>query len=182
MRAIIKPDALPFGYRPNHDQRRAIKRDVERKVGRKLTKEEFERILLQQRLKFGDIRNEDIRTVMSDSTKHYDNADVFPDGTEVMLNTKAISERKQSDLSKVFIEWVAENGEKVFHLLREDNETGLVCLEEDERYYTRKSDGAVERADRWLFDLFSDLLVRNDAGEWVEPWSIEESHGEYVGL
>jgi len=41
-------------------------------------------------------------------------------------------------------------------------------------------DGEKVRIPRWEFDLFADLLVKNETGEFVSPWDIPDSTGDFV--
>lgn len=165
-------------YNPNRQQRRKMLRDLNHKAKRPLTKEEFEQFLMVQRLRHGDVRDEDIRKMASGGVAHYDNPDKFPNGIEVKLNYAEISQRKREDFREEYWQWVEEHKDDVFHLDREGDANSLVCLAEDERY--REIDGEKVRIPRWKFDLFADLLVKNDEGEFVSPWNIPDSTGDFV--
>ena len=41
-------------------------------------------------------------------------------------------------------------------------------------------DGEEVRIPRWEFDLFADLLVKNEEGEFVSPWDIPDSTEDFV--
>ena len=75
--------ATPRSYNPNRQQRRKMLRDLNRKAKRPLTKEEFEQFLMVQRLRHGDVRDEDIRKMAAGGVAHYDNPDKFPNGIEI---------------------------------------------------------------------------------------------------
>lgn len=165
-------------FNPNRSQRRKMRQDLNRKAKRPLTKDEFEQFLMVQRLRHGDIRDDDIRKMASNGIAHYDNPDKFPNGIEVKLNYDEISQRKHEHFREEYWEWVGENKDKIFHLYREDNPNSLVCLEEDERY--REIDGETVRIPRWEFDLFADLLVKNEDGEFVSPWNIPDGTEGFV--
>lgn len=178
MKVIIPENNGSGQYRPNHAQRRKMLRDLNRKAKRPLTKEEFEQFLMVQRLRHGDVRDEDIRKMAAGGVAHYDNPDKFPNGIEVKLNYAEISQRNREDFREEYWQWVEEYKDDVFHLDREENASSLVCLAEDERY--REMDGEKVRIPRWEFDLFADLLVKNDEGEFVSPWDIPESTEDFV--
>lgn len=180
MKVIIpenKQDAAP-SYNPNYAQRRKMRQELNRKAKRPITREEFEQFLMVQRLRHGDVRDEDIRKMASKGVAHYDNSDKFPNGIEVKLNYAEISQRKREDFREEYWQWVEEHKDDVFHLDREENASSLVCLAEDERY--REMDGEKVRIPKWEFDLFADLLVKNDEGEFVSPWDIPDSTEDFV--
>ena len=180
MKAIIKTEdkSSSTSYNPNRQQRRKMLQGLNRKAKRPLTKEEFEQFLMVQRLRHGDVRDEDIRKMASGGVAHYDNPEKFPNGIEVKLNYAEISQRKREDFREEYWQWVEEHKDDVFHLDREENASSLVCLAEDERY--REMDGEKVRIPRWEFDLFADLLVKNDEGEFVSPWDIPDSTEDFV--
>lgn len=180
MKAIIKTEdkSSSTSYNPNRQQRRKMLQGLNRKAKRPLTKEEFEQFLMVQRLRHGDVRDEDIRKMASGGVAHYDNPDKFPNGIEVKLNYAEISQRKREDFREEYWQWVEEHKDDVFHLDREENASSLVCLAEDERY--REMDGEKVRVPRWEFDLFADLLVKNEEGEFVSPWDIPDSTEDFV--
>ena len=94
--------ATPRSYNPNRQQRRKMLRDLNRKAKRPLTKDEFEQFLMVQRLRHGDVRDEDIRKMASGGVAHYDNPDKFPNGIEVKLNYAEISQRKREDFREEY--------------------------------------------------------------------------------
>lgn len=180
MKAIIQTENKSNGvnYNPNRQQRRKMRQDLNRKAKRPLTKDEFEQFLMVQRLRHGDVRDEDIRKMAAGGVAHYDNSDKFPNGIEVKLNYAEISQRNREDFREEYWQWVEEHKDDVFHLDREESASSLVCLAEDERYH--EVDGEKVRIPRWLFDLFADLLVKNDEGEFVSPWDIPDSTEDFV--
>ena len=177
MKAIL-PENKNTGFNPNRKQRRNMLQTLNRKAKRPLTKDEFEQFLMVQRLRHGDVRDEDIRKMAAGGVAHYDNPDKFPNGIEVKLNYAEISQRKREDFREEYWQWVEEHKDDVFHLDREENASSLVCLAEDERY--REMDGERVRIPRWEFDLFADLLVKNEEGKFVSPWDIPDSTEDFV--
>ena len=180
MKAIIpenKQDAVP-SYNPNYAQRRKMRQELNRTAKRSITRDEFEQFLMVQRLRHGDVRDEDIRKMAAGGVAHYDNPDKFPNGIEVKLNYAEIWQRKREDFREEYWQWVEEHKDDVFHLDREENASSLVCLAEDERY--REMDGERVRIPRWEFDLFADLLVKNEEEEFVSPWDIPDSTEDFV--
>ncbi len=177
MKAIL-PENTNTEYNPNRKQKRKMLQSLNRKAKRPITKNEFEQFLMIQRLRHGDVRDNDIRQMAMNNVAHYDNPDKFPNGIEVKLNYAEISQRKREDFREEYWQWVEEHKDDVFHLDREENASSLVCLAEDERY--REMDGERVRIPRWEFDLFADLLVKNEAGEFVSPWDIPDSTGDFV--
>ena len=111
MKVIIKTEdkSGSTSYNPNYAQRRKMLRDLNRKAKRPLTKEEFEQFLMVQRLRHGDVRDEDIRKMAAGGVAHYDNSDKFPNGIEVKLNYAEISQRKREDFREEYWQWVEEH-------------------------------------------------------------------------
>lgn len=181
MKVIIpQGDTVPR-FTPGRKFKRDLAKRLSKSSNQKVTKADVENYILLQRLKSGNVTDAEIKEMAGDNVNHYDNVDVFPDGTEVKLNYDAIMSRK-ADLTEKFIEWIEENKDKSFHLLREDSKAGLVSLLEDQRFYEDEKTKEVRQEPRWFFDLFSDLLVSNGDGEFVDPWIIEGASGDFVNL
>lgn len=126
------------------------------------TKEQFEAALLLARLNAGG--DFDLEKLAATSKfLHMDNIELVPDGTVVKLNYDNIYSRPQDELTDKFKTWVEANKDKEFHITREDAKDSLVCLEED--------DSEV----RWLFDLYSDILVKQ-GDAWVPPYELEKAN------
>ena len=144
---------------------RAQRRAYNKKHKTAYTKEQFEAALLLARLNAGG--EFDLEKLAATSKYlHMDNIELVPDGTEVKLNYDAIKSRPQGDLTDKFKEWVEVHKDQIFHITREGSKDSLVCLQED--------DSEV----RWLFDLYSDILVKN-ADQWVPPYELDTSLKEY---
>lgn len=135
----------------------------------RFNREQIEQIMMMYRLKTGQIDEQDIRTMAKNRVAHLDNDEKFPNGTEVKMNVKEITSRPKTDFADDYWKFVNENADTVFHLDREENDANLVCLAEDERY---NAEG--ERIPRWFFDMYTDLLVKNADGEFVDPFSIDD--------
>lgn len=179
MKVIIpKQEAGQENYNPNYETRRRMMKAVNRGKSKKLTMADIESYFMVQRLRHGLVTEKDIEKMGSYGIQHFDNENRFPNGTEVKLNYNNIKNRPEGDLTEEFLAWVEENKDAEFHLAREKNKNSLVCLEEDNR--EKEVDGEIVKCPKWLFDLYSDLLVKNEeTGEWVDPWSVDETVGEY---
>ncbi len=182
MKVIIPKDAKkpPKSAMPSYSIRRKLKKEMERATGRDLSTHDVKTMILMHRLKSGDFGADDAKILSDMGVAHYDNAEKFPDGTEVKLNYVEISKRKHTDFTEEYWQWIEEHKDDVFHLEREENAESLVCLAEDERY--RDMDGERVRIPRWKFDLFSDLLVNNGEDEFVSPWDIPDSTEDFVEI
>ena len=147
----------------NREQRRAFNKQHKTSF----TREEFDKIMALARLEMGQYTREDLAKV--GAFEHYDDEELVPNGTKVKLNYENIMKRNVQELSTDFVKWVEDHKDDEFHVAREENSHALVCLEEDERY--SEVDGEKVLAPKWLFDLYSDLLIE-DNGEWVMPGKV----------
>ena len=105
------------------------------------------------------------------SLKHYDNPELFPNGMLVKLNYEKIKQRNQNDLTEDYKKFVEENKDNEFHLIREGEDTGLVALEEDRRKAVL--DGKEVDCPKFLFDMLSDLLVKDENNDWIPAYEFE---------
>ena len=105
------------------------------------------------------------------SLKHYDNPELFPNGMLVKLNYEKIKQRNQNDLIEDYKKFVEENKDNEFHLIRESEDTGLVALEEDKRKTIL--DGKEVDCPKLLFDMLSDLLVKDENNDWIPAYEFE---------
>ena len=105
------------------------------------------------------------------SLKHYDNPEMFPDGILVKLNYEKIKQRNQNELTEDYKKFIEQNKDNEFHLTREDKDTGLVALEEDRRKTIL--DGKEVNCPRFLFDMLSDLLVKDENDNWIPAYEFE---------
>lgn len=147
----------------NRAQRRAFNKQHKTSF----TREEFDKIMALARLEMGQYTREDL--AKAGAFEHYDDEELVPNGTKVKLNYENIMKRNVQELSTDFVKWVEDHKDEEFHVTREENSHALVCLEEDERY--AEVDGEKVLAPKWLFDLYSDLLIEDD-GEWVMPGKV----------
>ena len=181
MKVIIpQGDTVPR-FTPGRKFKRDLAKRLSKSSHQKVTKQDVENYILLQRLKSGNITDGEIKDMTQGKVDHYDNVDLFPDGTEVKLNYDAIIGRKDQ-LTEKFTEWVEEHKEETFHLIRDGSMAGLVSLEEDQRFYEDEKTKEIKQEPRWLFDLFADLFVKNENGEFVDPWTIEGAEVDFVDL
>ena len=139
------------------------------------TKEQFDIAYALSRLQNGEFDMDDLAKARQ--YVHIDNTELVPDGTVVKLNYNEIYSRPTDMLTDEFKAWVEENKDKEFHVTREGTSNSLVALEEDKR--TTELDGKIVEAPRWLFDLYSDLLVKTDEG-FKPPYAIDAEMKDYV--
>lgn len=150
---------------------RAQRRKFNKEHKTSYTKEELEVALALARLQSnGGIDVETLQTLVNHGVAHLDNEKLVPDGTIVKLNSEAILSRKLEDYTPEYIEWIKENKDKEFHLMREENAQSLVCLEEDNRI--KEIDGQMVSCPKWMFDLYSDLLIKYE-DEWITVWDYD---------
>lgn len=149
-----------------------FRRKWNKKNGTNYTKKDFDVAIALARLQGSTgIDLDSLKTLTENGLAHIDNSELVPDGTEVKVNAKEILGRNDSELTKDFIDWIKENEDTVFHLEREENKQSLVCLEEDNRKTVL--DGEEVNAPKWLFDLYSDILVRYE-DEWIPVWKYDQ--------
>lgn len=157
----------------NRQQLRAL----QKKTGKKLTREEFDQILAIQRIQNGYITKENVQ-----KAKGYvviDDKDRFPDGTEVMFNYEYISERfaKSSQEYKDFIE---SHKDEVLHITRSPSSvTNRVGIFED-NCTMPNGEGRLP----WLFSALDDFLVHttDESEPWKDPWKVYEELNEETHL
>lgn len=181
MKVIINKDENNTRFVPGRKYKRDLAKKLTRPSHQKVTKQDVENYILLQRLKSGNITDGEIKDMTRGKVDHYDNVDLFPDGTEVKLNYDAIIGRKDQ-LTEKFTEWVEEHKEDTFHLIRDGSTAGLVSLEEDQRFYEDEKTKEIKQEPRWFFDLFADLFVKNENGGFVDPWTIEGAEADFVDL
>ena len=105
---------------------------------------------------------------------HLDNTELVPDGCACKLNYEAIKSRPQNDKLEDFIQWVEEHKDVELHVSRENAVNSLICFEEDVRYTTDEQTGTKVRVDPWLFDVYTDILIKNKDGEYKTVVEVEE--------
>lgn len=152
--------------RPNYKARRDLAKRISKAKGSKATKTDVEKFLTMMSLQ---------RQIAKKKVTAFDNEEIFPNGTVVKINYEAFSKRNPAQFTEEYLAWVEENKDREFHLEREpERENNLVMLEEDIRF---NEDG--EQKPKWLFDLFSDLLVQDESGEWILPADMPGALGDY---
>jgi len=181
LKVIINKDENNTRFVPGRKYKRDLAKKLTKSSHQKVTKQDVENYILLQRLKSGNITDDEIKDMTQGKVDHYDNVDLFPDGTEAKLNYDAIIGRKDQ-LTEKFVEWVEAHKEDTFHLIRDGSMAGLVSLEEDQRFYEDEKTKEIKQEPRWLFDLFADLFVKNENGEFVDPWTVEGAEADFVDL
>lgn len=151
---------------------RAQRRQANRRFRTNYKRQDFDLFIAVERLKNGitDLSDLDIPAEIM----HLDNTDLAPDGTKVMLNADAILNRKDK-MSQRFLDWVRFYRNKVFTITREDTKRSLVALAEDDGLHYENEENKEEMPpQRWLFDLYTDLLVQDDDLEFRPLAEIEQ--------
>ena len=148
----------------NRKQRRDLEKQVKRinKVERRNHKpltniEHMLGMMAINRVKRGVCDSNDIEILRNSKLVHLDNEMACPEGTRCKLNSEEIFKRPQKDLSEKFKDWVQANKDKDFTITRDGASNSLVCLAED------------ETEPKWLFDLYTDLLIYDEATESYVP-------------
>ena len=151
---------------------RRQRREFNRRNKTNLTKEQFDAMMVYQRLHAGELSiKEAAQLSLVNEYIHIDDESRVPDGMEVKLNYKGIISRPQKGITAEYKQWVEDHKDDIFHVTREHaGNSGLVCLQEDERVIKEGYTDADTNIGHvpWLWDIFADLLYKNEAGEWVE--------------
>lgn len=155
----------------NREQRRAYNKQHKTKY----TREDFDTALALARITNGQFDFNDV--ARAHNFVHIDNTELAPDGTVVKINYEDVYKRPQEDLTDEFKEFVEANKDTEFHLTRESAKDSLVCLEEDVRY--AEIDGKQVVKPKFLFDLYSDLLIKTEDG-FKPPYEVDEDMKNYV--
>ena len=142
----------------------------------RLTKTEFDIIEALNKLRTGEFTDADYDKMKDYLT--FDNPDLFPDGTVVKLNYEAITSRDREKFSEDYLAWVEEHKGQDLHLLREEGANSFVCLREDNRM--GELDGTPTQKPRWMFSLFTDLLVKTTTGDYVLPRVLDDANREQI--
>lgn len=151
---------------------RVERRAYNRKHKTKLTREEFDMRVAMARIQVGNFDFSDLS--MSNNFVHMDNTELAPDGCVCRLNYDAIMSRPKSDKMPEFLQWVEEHKDVDLHITREGVVDSLICFEEDERYKNDPETGEKERVPRWLFDTYTDILIKAEDGTYKTILQIEE--------
>lgn len=158
----------------NREQRRLYNK----KNKTNYSKEELDVMEAYDRLKRGNFNMSDLKYLPKDLV-HKDNTLLVPDGTKVKLNKTAILSRTKG-ITEKFISWINKHSDDIFTVTREEGKNSLVCLVEDveeEENFDEKGNKLPHV--KWLFDVYSDLLIQdNKDGEFKELYKIEEESEE----
>lgn len=158
--------------KPSSGYNHAERRRYNQKHKTNYTKLDFDVQVALARMQSGlGVEESMLKELAENGMVHLDNEELVPTGTPVKINADEILKQKRDDRTEAFFKWVEENRDKVFHLAREDNKQSLVCLEEDVRYV--ELDGKDKIADKWLFDLYTDILVEYE-GEWIPVFAYDQ--------
>lgn len=147
----------------NRQQRRAYNKQH----GTNYTKEQFRTFELLAKIKRGEISLDELKKENLD-TVTVDNEERAPEGSLVKLNYERIKERNPESFLPLFLDWVEQHKDDVFHLTRKHALNSLVCLQEDVDFYEKKKREGEEVRQPWLFDIYSDLLFFDEKEKnWV---------------
>ena len=155
---------------------RQERRAYNKKHKTNLTRAEFDSLLAMARIKAGNYNFEDL-SVSSDFA-HMDNYELAPEGCVCKLNYEAIMSRPKIDKNPDFLAWVEDHKDVELHLTRENAVNSLVCFKEDERYAVDDKTGEQIRIPPWLFDTYTDILVKTENGEYKTVLEIEEENSK----
>lgn len=150
---------------------RAERRAYNKKHKTKLSRDQFNTLVAIARIQSGNYNLQDLK--ISEDLIHLDNYELVPEGCECKLNYEAIIARPHQDKLPEYIEWVEANKDTVLHVTRENTKNSLIAFREDERYKVDPQTNATVRLDPWLFDVYTDILVKNEQGDWVTVLELE---------
>lgn len=136
------------------------------------TKEEFDVLIAMSRIKSGNTDFSDLQ-FLPKHFAHMDNIQLAPEGCVCKLNYDELVQQSGNERAQGFLEWVEEHKDQELHLTRENAENSLVCIKEDERYTKNEETGELDRIPPWLFDVYTDLLFKDDNGEYKTLAEIE---------
>lgn len=150
---------------------RAERRAYNKKHKTHFTREQFDAMIAVARIQSGIYDFSDL-SVGSDFI-HMDNLDLVPEGCACKLNYEAIKSRPQADKTPGFLEWVEGHKDTELHVTRENAVNSLICFKEDERYTVDAETGAQVRISPWLFDVYTDILIKCEDGSYKTVLEIE---------
>lgn len=134
---------------------RADRRRFNKKNHTNYTREQMDAIEMYAKLRSGNIDIKHISDFKDNKFIKFDGKALAPDGTEVMLRYDAIKSRPNK-LADEYVEFIEKHKEEILHISRKNTEgkpDTLVTVEEDPESI-------------WLFDIYSDLLFKNEDGNW----------------
>lgn len=152
---------------------RIERRAYNRKHKTNLSREQFDAMIAIARIRASNYDFKDLS--LPNNFLHMDNTEIVPDGTICKLNYEAIQSRPKIDKLPDFLRWVEEHKDVELHVTREGAVNSLICFEEDVRYKIDPETGENVRLDPWLFDVYTDILVKDEDGEYKTVSEIEES-------
>ena len=153
---------------------RAERRAYNRKHGTNLTREQFDSMIAIARIQAGNYNFSDLQ--VSSDFAHMDNYELVPEGCACKLNYDAIISRPHADKMPAFLQWVEQHKNAILHVTREGAENSLICFKEDERYTTDPETGEQVRMPPWLFDTYTDILIKSADGTYKTVLEIEEEN------
>ncbi len=134
---------------------RAERRKFNRKNHTNYTREQMDAIEMYAKMRSGEISIKHASDFKDSPFFHFDGKALAPDGAEAKIRYDDILSRSEK-LNDKYIEFVTQHKEEIVHISRKNTEgkpDTLVTLEEDPNSI-------------WLFDIYSDLLFKNEAEEW----------------
>ena len=154
---------------------RAERRAYNKKHGTQLSREQFDSLLAMARIKAGNYDFSDLN--VSSDFAHMDNYELVPDGCSCKLNYDAIMSRPNVNMNPEFLQWIEEHKDVELHVTRENAENSLICFEEDKRYKLDPETNQEVRVPPWLFDTYTDILIKDANGDYKTVLEIEEENG-----
>ena len=134
---------------------RSERRKFNKKNHTNYTKEQMDAIEMFSKLKAGNINIKHASDFKDNKFFKFDGKALAPDGSEVKLRYDEIKSRPDK-LNEKYIEFIDTHKDDTMHISRKNTDgkpDTLVTLEEDPESI-------------WLFDIYSDLLFKNEDGEW----------------
>ena len=134
---------------------RADRRRFNKKNHTNYTRDQMNAIEMYAKLRSGNIDIKHISDFKDNKFFKFDGKVLAPDGREVKLHYEAIKSRPDK-LADKYIEFIESHKDEILHISRKNTDgkpDTLVTVEED-------------LDSIWLFDIYSDLLFKNEDGEW----------------
>ena len=157
---------------------RAERRAYNKKHKTQLTREEFDSLIAIARIKSGNYDFSDLQ--VSSDFAHMDNYDLVPEGCSCKLNYDEIVKRPNLDKNPGFLEWVEEHKDVELHVTRENATNSLICFKEDERYTVDEETNQKVRIPPWLFDTYTDILIKSNDGTYKTVLEVETENGNIM--
>jgi hypothetical protein len=157
---------------------RAERRAYNRKHKANLTREQYDSLIALARINSGNFDFSDLQ--VSPDFMHADNTELVPEGCACKLNYDAVMKRPKADKNPDFLQWVEEHKDVELHVTREGATNSLICFKEDIRYKEDPETGEQVRVEPWLFDTYTDILIKDDDGTYKTVLEIEEKTAKPV--